>query len=207
LTDISLYFFSKVVSSIGKFQVRYLKLNSLVGLPNVLQQQLVVLADEGLLVVAGDIVPHDAVLVDVVEDSHAGLAGLVDVVLGVVWLGTAEVALGGPGLCSPAWGSGVGGGHLGVGVGPEPTEDIDGLQVSTIRASLEVTETTAGPDVGDVASLHEFKDHVVLSLSLHPDGVHATHAALVARLQPVYLLALGLTSGGVGLNADFRLVP
>jgi len=122
--------------------VGYLKVEARVCLLDVLQQQVVVLTDEGLLVVASNIMPLDAILVDIIEDSQAGLTGLVDVILSVIGLGTAKVTSRGPGLGSPTWGSGVGGSHLGVGVGPEPTKDIDGLQVLAFRAALEVTETT-----------------------------------------------------------------
>lgn len=118
---------------------------------HVLQELFTVLADEGLLVVAGDVVPLDAILVDVVEDAHARLGGLVDVELGVVGLRSSGVTLVAPGLVPPAGGSAVGVGHLGVGVGPEPSLNVDGLQVFTLGAAREVTEAARRPDVGDVA--------------------------------------------------------
>ena len=46
-----------------------------------------ILADEGLGVITGNVVPFNPVLVDVIEDAHAGLHGLVDVELCVVGLG------------------------------------------------------------------------------------------------------------------------
>ncbi len=52
-----------------------------------LEELVWVLADEGFGVVAGDVVPLDAVVVDIVEDAHAGLHASVDVKLGVVRLG------------------------------------------------------------------------------------------------------------------------
>ena len=52
-----------------------------------LEELVRVLADEGLGVVAGDVVPLDAVVVDVVEHTHAGLHAPVNVELGVVGLG------------------------------------------------------------------------------------------------------------------------
>ena len=85
---------------------------------DIFQKLLRVLADEGLGVIAGDIVPLDAVIVDVVQNSHAGLHGAVDVELRVVWLGHVvgdELGLVsgvGPGLVAPAWRGGVGGSHL-----------------------------------------------------------------------------------------------
>lgn len=127
-----------------------LKNNARVFTPNVVQQKFAVLTDEGLFVVASDIVPFDSILVDVVEDAHARLGGHVDVELGVVGLRAAGVALVAPGLVSPVgWGL-VGGGHLGVGVGPEPAEDVEGLQVFALVAALEVTQAAGCPDVAEV---------------------------------------------------------
>jgi len=154
------------------------------------QEGIVVLAHEGLLVVAGNVVPLDAILVQVVEDSHAGLGGPVDVELGVVGLRASSVSLVAPWLVAPAWRGGVGGRHLGVGVGPEPPEDIDGLEVSTFLAGGEVTEAAGGPDVAEVTLGDEVEDHVVLGDGLDTDGVHAPLTALVTGLEPVYLPSL-----------------
>jgi len=141
-------------------------------------------------VIAGDVVPLDAVLVQVIEDSQARLGGLVDVELGVVGLRSACVSLVTPWLVRPAWWGGVGGRHLGVGVGPEPSEDTDGLQVSTFLTGREVTEAAGGPDVAEVTLADEVEDHVVLGAGLDTDGVHAPLTALVTCLEPVYLPAL-----------------
>ena len=54
----------------------------LVGSLDVVEESLVVLADERFGVVAGDVVPFDTVLVQVVQDSKAWLRGLVDAVEG-----------------------------------------------------------------------------------------------------------------------------
>ena len=68
----------------------------------VLQQRFVVLAEDGLPVVAGDVVPGDAVVVDAVQQAEAGLGGLVDGELGVVRLRLLEVAGLRPRLLRPA---------------------------------------------------------------------------------------------------------
>lgn len=57
-----------------------------VGAGHVRQQLVGVLAHHGLLVVAGHVVPRDAVVVHVVEDGQTRLGGAVDVELGVVGL-------------------------------------------------------------------------------------------------------------------------
>ena len=68
----------------------------------------------------------DIIVVDVVEDAHAGLDALVDVELGVVRLGHVAplkvrlVPGEGPRLVGPAGRGGVGGGHLHAGTRPEP---------------------------------------------------------------------------------------
>ena len=46
------------------------------GLPGEVEVTLDVLADDGLLVVAADVVPLDAVSVEVVENGHARLSSL-----------------------------------------------------------------------------------------------------------------------------------
>lgn len=118
---------------------------------HVIQELVAVLAHEGLLVIAGDVVPFDAVTVDVVEDPHAGLRCLVDIELRVVGLRSPGVTLVAPGLVPPAGGNAVGVGHLGVGVGPEPSLDVEGLEILALGAAREVTEATGRPDIGDVA--------------------------------------------------------
>jgi hypothetical protein len=81
-------------------------------LSGVLNVPLDVLADDGLFVVAGDVVPLDAVLVEVVEHGHArlaalavvgltlaGAAGLGPIVEAAVGVGRSELGLvGGPAL-------------------------------------------------------------------------------------------------------------
>lgn len=105
--------------------------------------------------VAGDIVPFNSVGVDIVKNAHTGFYTAVDVELGVV--GLADVAAfelrlvtgERPGLIGPAGRSRVGGRHLNSGSGPEPTVDNRRLEVLAV-ASLEVAETTARPDVGEI---------------------------------------------------------
>ena len=61
-----------------------------------------VFTDDGFGVVAGDIVPLDAVLVDVVEDAQAGLSCVVDVEFCVIRLWHLFVTSGAPWLIAPA---------------------------------------------------------------------------------------------------------
>ena len=68
------------------------------GLPGKLQQVVAVLADEVLLVVAGDVVPHHPVGVEVVEDGQTGLVMFaLHQELSVVWLRLAGPPSGTPG--------------------------------------------------------------------------------------------------------------
>lgn len=57
---------------------------------DVLQEGIVLLADPGLLVVAGDVVPVDAVVVELVENGQAVLGGAVLEGFSVVGLGFAN---------------------------------------------------------------------------------------------------------------------
>ena len=82
-----------------------------------------VLADDGLLVVAGDVVPLDAVVVEVVEHGHARLAALPVVGLpGAVATGVGPVVE--PGV-------GVGGGELGLVGGPVKNSILTSLFMTT----------------------------------------------------------------------------
>ena len=91
--------------------------------------------------VASDIVPGDSILVDVVEDAHAGLDGAIDVEFSVIRLGHFDsvIKLGlvsgiRPGLVRPAGWGGVGGRHFDPGPRPEPSVDLNGLEVVAVTA-------------------------------------------------------------------------
>ena len=160
---------------------------------DIFEKLLRVLADEWLGVVAGDIVPLDPVIVDVVKDSHAGLHGPVNVELGVVGLGDVVgdelglVASEGPGLVAPAGRGGVSGRHLDSGARPEPAIDSRGLEILAV-AALEVAEPARGPDVGEVVVLDELLDELVLGGGLEADQVHAVLPADVPAVKPVDLV-------------------
>ena len=157
---------------------------------DVLEQLVRVLADEGLGVVAGNVVPLHAVAVDVVEQTHASLHRAVDVKLSVVGLADVPrlelglVAGVGPRLVAPArWGR-VCGGHLHPGSGPEPPVDGGWLQVLTV-ATLEVAQSAGAPDVGEVVLGEELLDQLVLRGGLEGHEVHAVLPADVPSVQPV----------------------
>lgn len=132
--------------------------------------------------------PRDTVIVDVVQDGQAGLAGLVDLVLGVVRLGRLLVASLAPRVVGPARWHLAGLGDLVAGGRPEPSEEILGLQVGASLAALEVAETARGPDVGNVVGLDQTEDEIVLLLRLDGHEVHAVFTADIASVQPVELL-------------------
>lgn len=75
-----------------------------VGAGDVVEEFVRVFADDGLLVVAGDVVPRDTVVVYVVEYAEAGFAGAVDVELSVVGLALLLVAGLRPWVVAPAVG-------------------------------------------------------------------------------------------------------
>lgn len=127
-----------------------LEADAAVGAGNIVQQLLGVLADERLLVVARDVVPGDAVVVDVVQDGHAGLVGAVDVELGVVRLSDLLVAGLGPRVEGPAIRRLVRRRHLLAIRRPEPAVQGLGLEVTSVLAALEVAETPGRPDVRHV---------------------------------------------------------
>ena len=129
---------------------QFLKTNATVGAGDVLEELLAVLTYEGFLVVAGNVVPGDAVVVDVVEDREAGLVRAVDVELGVIGLTGLLVAGLRPWVEVETLRGLVGRGHLLAVRGPEPAVDGLGLQVATVLTALEVAEAAGRPDVGHV---------------------------------------------------------
>lgn len=100
--------------------------------------------------VTRDVVPGDAVVVNIVQDGQAGLVGAVDVILGVVRLPDLLVAGLRPRIEAPAVRCLVGGCHLLAIRRPEPTIQGLGLEVTSILATLEVAETSGRPDVRNV---------------------------------------------------------
>ena len=173
-----------------------------IGSGNVLEKRWRVFADDGLCVVAANVVPLDAILVDVVEDAKAGLGCLVDFKLGVVWLRFLKVTSGAPGLISPAGRFLIGASEFDTRARPEPAIDNERLKIFSV-ASLEVAQTTARPNVrqflcalerNKTKKLDEYnfdlknvfffftlfenaEDHVVLFDSLNANGVHAVLTA------------------------------
>lgn len=75
-----------------------------VGAGDVVEEFLGVFTHDGFLVVAGDVVPCDAVVVYVVENAHARLVGAVDVEFSVVGLTLLLVAGLRPWVVAPAVG-------------------------------------------------------------------------------------------------------
>ena len=134
---------------------RSLQLDAGVSGGDVLEKRRRVFADDGLSVVAANVVPFDSVLVDVVEDTKARFFRLVDLEFSVVRLRPFKVASSAPWLVTPtSWGL-VRLGQLDARAGPEPTVDQNRLQVFTI-ATLEVAQTSTRPDVREFLCLRFF---------------------------------------------------
>lgn len=116
-----------------------------VGVSDVLEQSIVFLAHKRLAMVAGYVVPVNAIVVKVVEHGQTVLVGAALLQLTVVGLRLADATVGRPIVLVAIGGRGE---FLQLS-GPEPAVDGDGLQIGTI-ASLEVADATAGPDVLDL---------------------------------------------------------
>lgn len=89
-----------------------LESDSSVGGSHVVEELIAVLADEGLLVVAGDVMPGDAVAIHVVQHGETGLVRSVDVKLCVVGLTDLLVPGLAPGIEAETVGNLVGRSHL-----------------------------------------------------------------------------------------------
>lgn len=127
-----------------------LEADAAVGAGHVVEKLLGVLADERLLVVTRDVVPSDAVIVHVVQDSQARLGSAVDVVLGIVRLPGLLVASLRPRVERPACRCLVGGCHFLAICRPEPAVQRLGLEITTVLATLKVAETSGCPDVWNI---------------------------------------------------------
>jgi len=141
------------------------------------EQLLAVLADEGFLVVASNIVPLDAIVVEVVQDGQAWLALIVFAVVGLWAAITTSV---GPVTESTL----IGRWDLSFGARPEPPVDDGWLQISAV-ASVKVAFATASPDELDTIASQLLLDEFVLLQSLETDGVHAVTTANVTGIEPV----------------------
>lgn len=141
-----------------------------VGVASKSQELIGVLAHPGLDVVAGNVVPFDAIVVEVVENGDAGLVGAGLGELAVVGLPLAGAAGVGP-VADPAEGA-VGGGDTGGRAGPEPAVDERGLQVGPV-AAVKVALAAGGPDVLDLAGGHGLVHELCLSLALETHQVLA----------------------------------
>lgn len=124
-----------------------LQFNARIGSGDVLEKWWRIFADDGLGVVASNVVPLDTIFVDVIEHTQTRFFGLVDFEFGIVRLWPLEVASGAPRLVTPTGRSLVGLGQLDTRTGPEPSVDQDGLQVLAVATS-KVAQTATGPDVG-----------------------------------------------------------
>lgn len=92
---------------------------------------------------ASNVVPVDSILVEVVQDSQAVLRGTTLDEFSVVRLGLVDSA----GVSPIVLGAVGGRGKFLEFSSPEPTINVERLQVGALITSLEVTDTTTGPDV------------------------------------------------------------
>jgi len=144
-----------------------------------------VFTNPGLYVVAGNIVPHNTVIVEVVEDGNAGLISASLAELTVVGLGRSTTTSARP-VTSPSLGA-VGGCNSGRGSRPEPSVDKGRLKIRTVTA-IEVALATRGPDVFDIAlcNLTVYKLCFILGLETHQ--ILTMFSADVSCVQPVPLV-------------------
>lgn len=100
--------------------------------------------------VTRDVVPRYAIVVHVVQDRQARLAGSVDVEFRVVGLALFLMSGGRPWVVAPAVGCLVGGCHLFAVRRPEPAVEALGFEIRTVFATLKVTKSARGPNVRNV---------------------------------------------------------
>jgi len=156
-----------------------------VGMTSKSKKFLGVFTDPGFDVVAGNIMPHNTVIVEVVEDGNAGLisAGLAEFT--VVGLGSSAATSARPST-SPSLGA-VGGWDSCRGTGPEPSVDNGRLKIGTVTA-IKVALATRGPDVLDISLLDLAVDELGLILGLETYQILTMLSADVPCIKPVPLM-------------------
>lgn len=167
------------------FVVLVLDTDAWISGTNEVEEFIGVFADEGLEMVASNVVPFDSVVVEVVQDGKASLV----VTLGdftVVRLSTSESS----GVRPVSIGTVVGGSNTGTRARPEPSVDQVGLEISTVAAG-EIALSAGSPDVTDTATGNTLLNKVILSWSLDGDGVHTMSSADVTGVQPIDLQVSG----------------
>jgi len=172
-----------------------------------IDQLVAVLANNYRSEVASDVMPLDSLAVLVVEDGQTGLVmellqpldGDPNVVicrdrplinaLKVVRLRSSLLSAGRP--------EGVRVGLVGgrdpaiTGSRPEPSVDINRLEVSAVTALvLEVALSAGGVDRGNIVSGHDLLKHFEFSGSVERDEVHAAVSAEVTPVEPIPILKL-----------------
>lgn len=169
------------ISWLGGSHTCTLQTNSGVARADKVQQLVGVLAHERLQMVAGNVVPLESVVVEVVQDGQAGL------VVTLSRLAVVRLLLAVSSGVAPVAGVALGGrSDLDARAAPEPSVLVRGLQVRSVTAG-KVALPAGRPDVAHVSAGDALLDELVLLGRLHRDGVHAVPAADVPRVQPVHL--------------------
>lgn len=166
-------------------RISYYKLQTDIGIPRAhkVQQFIGVLADEGLDVMAGDVVPLDAIVIEVIQNGEATLVIALRR-LAIIGLGLI-VATGLRPIASVAL---RGGSNFATRSRPEPTVLVWWLQIGPVAAS-KVALATRGPNVAHIAAGNALLHEIILLWRLQRHGVHAVATANVACIQPVHLEA------------------
>lgn len=120
----------------------YLNAQLRIGVTDIFQESIILFAHERFLVMTGNIMPVNTIVVELIQKSQAVFGSTILFVFTVIGLRKADTTVGGP-ITLAAF---VGGSQFLQSSSPEPTVNVGGLQVGTFTA-LEVTETARGPDV------------------------------------------------------------
>lgn len=122
--------------------IMHLDLNVWVCVSNIFQQCIILFAYEWLAMMAGDIVPVHAIIVEIVEHGQTIFVSTALLEFPIVWLRLIDASVGGPIVLQTICGRS----QFLEFSSPEPSVDGYWLKIGTI-ATLEVAQTTAGPDV------------------------------------------------------------
>jgi len=144
-----------------------------------------ILTHPGLDVVTSNIMPHNTIIVEVVEDGNAGLISASFTELTVVWLFCSTTTSARP-ITSPSLAT-VGGWDSGRGTRPEPSVNNGRLEIRTVTA-IEVALASRGPDVFHIAFLNLALDEVGFILGLETYKILTMFSADVSCIKPISLV-------------------
>lgn len=138
--------------------------------------------------VAGNIMPFGSISIEIVKDGKAGFIISSFTKLTIIGLTQASTSCVGP-FTTPT-GVLAFNRNTSIGTRPEPSVDIDGLQVGSVT-SIEIALATRGPDVFNIALLNAVNHKFGFIFGFYAHKILTVLPADVSGIKPIPLVVLG----------------